>query len=107
MFTVPLRNHEVFEGEKVHLESRLIPVGCKVEWFHNNRPVDTGSRFGVTNDFGFVAMDINSVRPEDSGTYVCRAKNELGEAVATCSVIVKGTYIPTAEEVLRKNAIPI
>ena len=93
------------EGDKVHLESRLIPIGCTVEWLHNGRPVDTGSRFGVVNDFGFVALDINGVRPQDNGTYSCVARNELGEAVATCSVLVKGTYQMSAQQVLKRKAI--
>lgn len=107
VFTVPLRNLELIEGGKVHLESRLIPVGCKVEWLHNDVPVDTGSRFGVTNDFGFVALDIGGVRPEDSGTYTCRASNELGQAVATCSVLVRGTYMPTAFQVLQHHDVQV
>ncbi|XP_055338080.1 LOW QUALITY PROTEIN: titin-like [Paramacrobiotus metropolitanus] len=106
VFTVPFRNLELTEGDKLHLESRLIPVGCKVEWFHNERPIDVGSRFGVTNDFGFVALDIADIRPEDAGTYTCRATNELGQAVATCSVLVRGTksmYLETAHpEALQK-----
>ena len=41
-------------------------------------------------DFGFVALDILYAYPEDSGTYTCRAKNNLGQTDATSNLIVQG-----------------
>jgi hypothetical protein len=52
--------------------------------------VVVGHRFKTTYDFGFVALDILYAYAEDSGTYMCRAKNAVGEAVTTCSVKVEG-----------------
>lgn len=49
----------------------------------------TGSRFQTTHDFGYVALDIQYVRPDDNGVYMCRATNELGEAVTTASMKVQ------------------
>lgn len=49
-----------------------------------------GHRFKTTYDFGFVALDILYAYAEDSGTYMCKAKNAVGEAVTTCSVKVEG-----------------
>lgn len=40
------------------------------------------------HDFGYVALNMKYVYPEDSGTYTCRATNELGEAVASSTLIV-------------------
>lgn len=48
-----------------------------------------GSRFQTTHDFGYVALDIQYVRPDDNGVYMCRATNELGEAVTTASMKVQ------------------
>ncbi len=48
-----------------------------------------GSRFQTTNDFGYVALDIQYVQPEDSGTYMVHATNELGEAITTATMRVK------------------
>jgi titin len=73
----------------------------KVEWFHNNQPLKSGSRFTETNNFGFVALDILYAYPEDSGTYTCRATNILGEAVtsAVCNVhSKKSIYSETVHE---------
>lgn len=86
VFTTSLKNVDIKEGQRCHFECRLIPVSdptMKVEWFHNEKPLKSGSRFTETNNFGFVALDILSCLPEDSGTYTCRATNALGEAVTS------------------------
>lgn len=49
-----------------------------------------GSRFRTTNDFGFVTLDIQQTIPEDSGVYMCKAYNLVGEAVSSCSTRVIG-----------------
>lgn len=39
------------------------------------------------HDFGYVALNMKYVYPEDSGTYTCRAINELGQAVTSSQMI--------------------
>ncbi|RZF33252.1 hypothetical protein LSTR_LSTR014826, partial [Laodelphax striatellus] len=93
VFTTSLKDCNIKEGQRAHFECRLIPVSdttMKVEWFHNNVPVKSGSRFTETNSFGFVALDILHCLPEDSGTYTCRAKNIVGEATSKASLNVQG-----------------
>lgn len=51
------------------------------------------SRVTLTHDFGFVALDLAYVKPEDSGTYTCKATNELGQAVCSATLAVRGMYI--------------
>ena len=83
----------VSEGQNIHLEARLEPIGdpsMRVEWFFNGRPLTIGSRFKTYNDFGFIALDIMSVTPQDQGQYTCRAKNKAGEAVTEANVEVMG-----------------
>ena len=41
------------------------------------------------HDFGYVALNMKYVNPEDSGTYTCRAVNELGQAVTSAALIVQ------------------
>ncbi|XP_022243271.1 titin-like [Limulus polyphemus] len=93
VFTAPLQNLDtLIEGDAAHLECRLIPVGdptLKVEWYINEKALPTSSRFLTTHDFGYVALDVQYVRPDDAGVYMCRASNELGEAVTTASVKIK------------------
>lgn len=89
VFTTSLKNLEVLEGQRAHFEVRLIPTSdptMKVEWFHNNVPLKSGSRFTQYNDFGFVALDIMYAYAEDSGTYSCVATNCIGQAISTCTL---------------------
>ncbi|XP_050422457.1 titin isoform X5 [Adelges cooleyi] len=104
-FGRPLKNVEHLpEGKSVHLEATLIPVNdptMKVEWFRNGIPIPQGHRFKTTYDFGFVALDVLYAYPEDSGTYMCKAKNAAGEAVTTCIVTVDskaGLQLDTLDE---------
>ncbi|KAK0090259.1 hypothetical protein PV325_001954 [Microctonus aethiopoides] len=109
IFTTSLKSVEIKEGQRAHFECRLIPVSdatMKVEWFHNNVPVKAGSRFVETNSFGFVALDIMYAYPEDSGTYTCRARNAIGEAMTSATATVhskKSIYMESQrEEVLQR-----
>jgi hypothetical protein len=80
------------EGEHAHLECRVEPVNdphMKVEWFVNGVPIKTGHRFRTTHDFGYVALDILYTYSEDTGTYMCKATNKLGEAVNTSTIKVQ------------------
>jgi titin len=94
VFTTALNNAEgVPEQSRVHLECRLEPINdpnLRVEWFFNGKAIKAGHRFRTTHDFGFVSLDILYAYPEDTGTYMCKAVNRLGEAVNTCSVEVTG-----------------
>jgi hypothetical protein len=95
-FGRPLKPASVAEGQSVHLEATLTPVNdptMVVEWYCNGRPIQTGHRFKTTYDFGFVALDILYAHSEDTGTYMCKAKNAIGEAVTTCAVKVTGESI--------------
>lgn len=47
------------------------------------------NRVTTMHDFGYVALNMKYVNPEDSGTYTCRAINELGQAVTSSSLIVQ------------------
>ena len=94
VFVTPLNSVDsAAENSHVHLECRLEPVNdpnLSVEWMVNGKEVRTGHRFRTTHDFGFVALDILGAYAEDSGTYMCRAVNKLGEAVNTATVTVQG-----------------
>ena len=40
------------------------------------------------HDFGFVAFDLKYTRPDDTGTYTCKASNSIGEAVISANLKV-------------------
>lgn len=94
-FGKPIKNVQAAEGQPVHLEATLTPVNdptMRVEWYCNGRPIQQGHRFKTTYDFGYVALDILYAYAEDSGTYMCKATNAVGEAVTTSSVQVSGEF---------------
>lgn len=103
IFRTPLLNPQpVMEGQNIHLEARLEPIGdptMKVEWFCNGAPLTIGSRFRTYNDFGFIALDIVGVTVHDQGTYVCRATNALGyaETNVVVEVVVKTNIVTESE----------
>merc|ERR1739838_951024 len=112
VFKTNLKNAIVKEGQPGHLECRLIPIGdpsMKVEWFFNGKPIDIAHRFRMTYDFGYVALDMLYVYPEDSGEYRCVATNANGQAVTSCTVtchqssgIVTDTQLPEGHETVKK-----
>lgn len=46
------------------------------------------NRVSTMHDFGYVALNLKYVYPEDSGTYTCRAINDLGQAVTSATLNV-------------------
>lgn len=92
-FTVQLNGPKnLVEGQSAHYECRIEPypdANMKVEWYHNGKPLSTGSRYRTTCDFGFAALDVLSVHSEDSGTYTCKATNKLGTASSSINLDVK------------------
>ncbi len=93
-FTVPISNIDSLrEGENAHFEARLLPTddpNLSVEWFWNGKALKAGSRIRTFCDFGFVILEISPIYPEDSGEYMCRAKNAFGEAVTTANLNCSG-----------------
>ncbi|KRX97658.1 Titin [Trichinella pseudospiralis] len=77
------------EGESVRLECRLQPAfdpSLKITWLRNGQPLPLGSRLRPTHDFDYVALEILTVYPEDSGIYQCKAQSAHGEATTSCSL---------------------
>lgn len=80
--TQPRTKFFLVEGQNAHFEAKLEPIAdsnLRVEWLRNGKPITVGHRFRPVHDFGYVALDIVGVIEEDSGTYSCRAVNQLGE----------------------------
>ena len=84
-----MRDITLQEGTAAHFEAKIIPIGdpkLKVDWLKNGKPIQASNRLSYLHDFGFVALDLKYTRMDDSGTYTCRAINELGEANITANL---------------------
>lgn len=95
-FTVEIAdNVDVQEGGPVHFDCRVEPVGdssMRIDWFFNGRPLNTGSRIHMLNDFGFIALDMDYAYTRDSGEYLCRATNRWGTATTVANVNCIGRH---------------
>lgn len=61
------------------------------------------NRVTTMHDFGYVALNMKYVNPEDAGTYICRAVNDLGEAVTSATMFVQCKYFPVKYKILLIN----
>ncbi|KAI5930703.1 Myosin-binding protein C, fast-type [Manis javanica] len=61
----------------------------KVVWMKNKMEIREDPKFLMTNHQGVLTLNIRRPSPFDSGTYSCRAVNELGEALAECKLDVR------------------
>jgi len=85
-FVTSPRDISCLEGQAAHFDCRVEPIGdgsMTVEWYHNDRPIQIGSRIHTIKDFGFVILDIDWTFIRDSGVYKCVASNNSGKAEAS------------------------
>ncbi|XP_068383936.1 myosin-binding protein C, fast-type [Eschrichtius robustus] len=61
----------------------------KVVWMKNNMEISGDPKFLMNNYLGVLTLNIRRPSSFDSGTYTCRAVNELGEALAECKLEVR------------------
>lgn len=62
----------------------------QVTWFKNDQSLDSNPAMYSTDLLGVCSLVIPSVSPKDSGEYKAVAKNPLGQAVSTATLIVTG-----------------
>ncbi|KAL1774781.1 immunoglobulin-like and fibronectin type III domain-containing protein 1 [Sigmodon hispidus] len=86
----------------VGLRAHLLPQGCEcrmtcavqgsprphVTWFKNDQSLDRNPALYSTDMLGVCSLIIPSVSFKDSGEYKAVAKNSLGQAVSTATLIV-------------------
>lgn len=92
------------EGQSIHLESKLEPVGdpnMRVDWYRNGQPLQPSSRIKLLNDFGIVVIDISYLHSEDSGEYVCVASNKYGSDTTRFTV-----ECSPSSKIVRQSILP-
>ncbi|KAM6963475.1 myosin light chain kinase, smooth muscle-like [Tautogolabrus adspersus] len=63
----------------------------EVKWLQNEKPVSESSRVTMEQHEGLCALVVADLEPSDSGVYVCRASNKLGEAMCSAKLKVEET----------------
>lgn len=73
------------------------------EWLLNDQPLAKGHRFALSQEFGFAALNILYIYPEDSGTYTLVIRNPAGEARSSVQIecepkegLLHDTFHPSA-----------
>ena len=69
-FITKIQSRAVAEGEPVHFSCRVEPKHdpkLNITWYKNEQELAAGSRFRITQEFGYVALDILYTYPEDEG----------------------------------------
>ncbi|KAL6101271.1 obsl1 [Pungitius sinensis] len=61
-----------------------------VIWERNNKKIDPQGRYRVFEDGNVYNLIISAVTTEDSGQYICKAKNSIGETYAAATLKVEG-----------------
>ncbi|KAK3083136.1 hypothetical protein FSP39_014900 [Pinctada imbricata] len=106
-FTQLLRDYSVQAGQRVCLQCRLTghPIP-DVKWFKDNKPIDSSPDFEVTAFADVHNLTIPEAFEEDSGTYMVKAVNMVGEAKCYAKLSVKSIPEPMeAEEVMRMKRV--
>ena len=81
----------VLDGGNVRLEARIGGVPAPVvEWFKDEKPVPSGDHFVKMVEGDRHCLDIVHVSPQDSGTYKCVGKNNLGTITRIYSLDIEG-----------------
>ncbi|XP_034050119.1 myosin light chain kinase, smooth muscle-like [Thalassophryne amazonica] len=60
-----------------------------VKWLHNEQMLLESPRVTIEQHDGFCSLFLVDLEPSDSGVYVCRASNDLGEAMCSARLTVE------------------
>ncbi|XP_071401845.1 myosin light chain kinase, smooth muscle-like [Centroberyx affinis] len=61
----------------------------EVHWLQNKERVESSSRVTMEQHDGLCSLVLSDLRPSDSGVYMCRASNKLGEAQCSAKLTVE------------------
>lgn len=90
-FTIPLKNVEVEGFEKP------LTLQCKVSgkplpqltWYHNKEALSNSAHCTIIHQGQAATLKVHRLNDLDLGTYVCKAKNAVGQATSSCEVSFK------------------
>uniref|UniRef100_A0A7E4ZS77 Immunoglobulin I-set domain protein n=1 Tax=Panagrellus redivivus TaxID=6233 RepID=A0A7E4ZS77_PANRE len=86
---VDIKDIECEEGDPSRFEATILPTNdptLQIQWIRNGIPLQHGSKYAISQDFGFSTLAIGYTYPEDEGVYQVRAVNAKGEAVSSATL---------------------
>ncbi|KAL6428691.1 hypothetical protein ACFW04_007940 [Cataglyphis niger] len=98
-FVTPLSNAMVRTGQRVKLEceAKGEPIP-ELSWTHDGKSIEESRYHRIQTDGARTSLVITEAFLKDAGCYTVIAKNEVGEATASCTVSVKGRLLHETSE---------
>uniref|UniRef100_A0A6P4FIV9 Muscle M-line assembly protein unc-89-like isoform X2 n=1 Tax=Drosophila rhopaloa TaxID=1041015 RepID=A0A6P4FIV9_DRORH len=89
IFTMRLRDRRVQVTYPVRLTCQIVgyPVP-EILWYKDDELVHTDRKHLISAEGQFFTLEIAATTLDDSGTYTCLAKNELGSVSCHCTLVV-------------------
>lgn len=63
----------------------------RVSWYLDGNEITDARKYGISFVDGLATLQISNARVENSGTYVCEARNDAGTASCSIELKVKGS----------------
>ncbi|XP_058812495.1 twitchin isoform X5 [Topomyia yanbarensis] len=104
-FTKKLKDVIASDGEPLQLNCHVSgdPLP-QIVWTKNGKKLTSSAVIDIKYKSGIASLRINELFPEDSGTYLCTAKNSMGETSTQCVLDVKKGPNSAARPVDKKGA---
>lgn len=92
-FTKELKDVIASDGEPLQLNCHVSgdPLP-QIVWTKNGKKLTSSDVIDIKYKSGIASLRINELFPEDSGSYVCTAKNSMGETSTLCNLDVKSEF---------------
>lgn len=68
----------------------------RVSWYLDGNEITDVRKYGISFVDGLASFQISNARVENSGTYVCEARNDAGTASCSIELKVKGLFLASA-----------
>ncbi|KAK1875087.1 Titin [Dissostichus eleginoides] len=90
LFTAKPKNQDVKPGTTVSFKTGFTGTApLAVKWFREEKEIVSGGSYFIKKDASSSSLELNSVKPSDSGKYTCQVSNDAGKVDCTAVLFVK------------------